>query len=258
MDRSNQYPFTGIVPGSILRDNSIVGRREMRSRRSHGFIIKLHGATEYCCKDQKWLLKANQILFVPRESSYFIREVDPGYSFVVNFESAAALTQEITLLSFPQGFDIGPAVEKMHRSWRRGNIYGAIACLYSLLDKTSAEDAYASCREQKLLEPVMTYLAAHLTDPELQLDSLPRLAGVSQGYLRRIFKKLNGVSPAAFVIRQRMTLARQMLLSGEQYSIARIAADVGYGDPLYFSRLFKKYFGLSPVQYQKAHMDDLF
>ena len=104
----------------------------------------------------------------------------------------------------------------------------------------------------------MDYLTAHLTDPELNLELLPRLAGVSQGYLRRLFKKVWGVSPAAYVIRQRITLAKQLLLSGEEHSIAQVAASVGYSDPLYFSRLFKKHFGLSPVQYKNAHMDDLF
>lgn len=258
MENTNKYPFTGIVPGSILKDNSIVGRREMSYRRSHGFIIKLHGATEYRRKDKCWLLSAGQILFVPKGSSYFIKEVVPGYSYVVNFESTAPLPAEISLLTFPQGFDIAPPAEKMYHSWQKENIYAALSCLYSLLDKSAAEEGYTTSREKKLLAPVMDYLAAHLTDPELDLELLPRLAGVSQGYLRRLFKKVCGVSPAAYVIRQRITLAKQLLLSGEEHSIAQVAASVGYSDPLYFSRLFKKHFGLSPVQYKNAHMDDLF
>ena len=81
-----QYPFQGLRISSILRDLSIVGTRQMQCRRSHGFIIKLRGATEYCAGEQVWLLEAGQILFVPKGSSYFIREVEPGYSYVVNFD----------------------------------------------------------------------------------------------------------------------------------------------------------------------------
>jgi len=258
MDNANTFPFTGLVPGSILRDRSIEGRREMRCRRSHGFIIKLQGATEYCSKDKRWLLSANHILFVPKESSYFIREVTPGYSYVVNFESSAALPEEISMLSFPQGFDIAPSADRMYHSWRKEHIYAALSCLYSLLDKTTTEESYTISREKQLLEPVMAYLTAHLTDPELQLDSLPQLAGVSEGYLRRLFKKQHATAPASYVIRQRIALAKQLLLSGEELSISQVAALVGYSDPLYFSRLFKKQLGLSPVQYRKAYMDDLF
>ena len=39
------YPFQGITPISILKDMSKVGSRQMDCRRSHGFIIKLHGCT---------------------------------------------------------------------------------------------------------------------------------------------------------------------------------------------------------------------
>ena len=48
------YPIQGIVPISILKDMSKVGRRQMDCRRSHGFIIKLRGATEYCCGEKTW------------------------------------------------------------------------------------------------------------------------------------------------------------------------------------------------------------
>ena len=258
MDRFNKYPFQGIIPGSILPDRSIMGKREMNGRRSHGFIIKLRGSTEYRSPEGRWLLETGQILFVEKGSSYFIREVDPGYSYVVNFESDARFPHPIYKLPFPAGFDISPLAEKMYRCWQKEDAYGALAALYQLLSKTVHTGSYSSGREKQLLEPVVSYLTAHLTDPDMSLEPLSDLAGVSDTYLRRIFKKQYGTGPAGFVIRKRIALARQLLVSGEGYSVADVAALTGFKDPLYFSRCFKKQLGLSPTAYCKAHAEDLF
>lgn len=248
-----QYPFQGLKISSILQDMSIVGTRQMQCRRSHGFIIKLQGTTEYCAGEKTWLLEAGQILFVPKGSSYFIREVEPGYSYVVNFDCDH--TPAMFRLPVSAGMDITQPAEKLYNNWRKGNPYTAAAELYRLLDKTSAKP-YVSPTEKQLLEPVLTYLQQHLTDPELDISTLAPLAGVSEVYLRRIFKKQHGVSPAGFVIRQRLQLAKQLLK--ENRTVAQVAAGVGYRDPLYFSRLFKKQLGVSPTEYRSKHQDDLF
>lgn len=253
------YPIQGIVPISVLKDLSKVGRRQMDCRRSHGFIIKLRGTTEYCCGDTSWLLSAGQVLYVSQGASYFIREVEPGYSYVVNFSCTEHPDAPIQKLQFPRGFDITPLTEKIYNSWQKQNgAYSALANLYTLLGKTVfLQESYTSTREKQLLTPVLDYLQAHLGDPELPIGELSALAGVSDVYLRRLFKKQFDAAPAAFVIRERMTMAKG-LLENEDLSIAEIAQRAGYRDPLYFSRLFKKQTGLSPTEYRKQHMDALF
>ena len=104
---------------------------------------------------------------------------------------------------------------------------------------------------------VLEYLREHLCDPELPIGELSAIAGVSDVYLRRLFKKQFDTSPAAFVTRERMTLAKG-LLENEERSIAQVALQAGYRDPLYFSRLFKKQTGLSPTEYRRQYMDALF
>lgn len=250
------FPFQGIILRSVLRDMSIVGRRQMLSRRFHGFIIKLRGVTEYCMGSACWLLEPGQILFVPKGSSYFIREVEPGYSYVVNFDCPSA--PAMARLPLPKGMDITQSAEKLFNSWQRENPYATLCCLYQLLEKVCTEQPYSSPREKRLLEPVLQYLRQHLTDPELDVSELASLAGVSQVYLRRVFKKQLGFSPSSFVIRERLRRAEHLLLSDRSLSVTQVAAQVGYRDPLYFSRLFKKQLGSSPAQYRQAHQDELF
>lgn len=250
-----EHPFQGLQICSILQDQSIQGTRQMESRRFHGFIIKLKGATEYTTDENQWLLEAGQILFVPQGSSYQIRQVEPGYSYVVNFTCPAE--PKMGKLPLPPEMDITHAAEKLLRSYQKGSIYGALGCLYGILEKTDLANRYVSPREKQLLEPVLAYLQAHLTDADLDVGGLAEMAGVSQVYLRRVFKKQQGISPAGFVIRQRLQLAQQ-LLSNEQLTVAQVAAMSGFRDPLYFSRLFKKQLGLSPTEYCAYHRNDLF
>ena len=258
MDKTT-YPFQGIIPTSVLKDMSKSGSRQMDRRLSHGFIIKLRGATEYCCGRDSLLLSAGQVLYVAQGASYFIREVEPGYSIVVNFACTESPETPIEKLLFPQGFDISSLAEKLYNSWQKpSGGYSALSLLYELLAKTvSARESYISPREKHLLEPVMAFLQAHLTDPELPLENLAQLAGVSDVYLRRIFKKQYGSGPAAFITRQRICLA-QTLLEDESVSISQVAVQVGYRDALYFSRLFKKQTGLSPTEYRRQHLNALF
>jgi len=47
----------------------------------------------------------------------------------------------------------------------------------------------------------------------------------------------------------------QSLLESSDYTVSEIASIVGYNNPLYFSRIFKKQTGLSPMDYRKKHTD---
>lgn len=251
--------YQGLIISSILHDRSIGGQRHMNCRRSHGFIVKIKGETEYRSEDRVWTLSEGQVLFVERGSSYYIREITPGYSFIVNFESEVDFGQSITRLALREGADIAPNAEKMYRYWQKGSIYGALSSLYAILSKLATEsDGYISPRDRILLEPVVDYLNEHISDPELNMEQLKVLSNVSDAYLRRVFKRRYGIAPAGYVIRERLRLACQLLVSGEESSISEIATAVGYRDALYFSRIFKKQMGVSPTDYRREHTEDLF
>jgi len=249
----DQFPFQGLIVSSVFRDMSIMGSRQMADRRSHGFIIKLRGITEYRTENACWLLKPGQILYVPKGHSYVIREVEKGYSYVVNFECNDV--SDMRLLPLPPAMDITLQAEKLYNSFQRANPYATLSALYQILEKTG--NSYCSSGEKTLLEPVMDYLQTNLTDSELDISSLPGLAQVSPAYLRRIFRKRYGVSPTGYVIRERMRLAQQLLCE-RPLTIEQVANAVGYRDSLYFSRLFKKQLGLSPSQYRAQSARELF
>ena len=71
-----------------------------------------------------------------------------------------------------------------------------------------------------------------------------------------LFKREFGVSPIEYLINVRLDKAK-MFLTNEDYnlSVKEISDAVGFEDPLYFSRLFRKRTGMSPTEYKKCNND---
>ena len=79
---------------------------------------------------------------------------------------------------------------------------------------------------------------------------------LSVSYIAAVFKKETGVSITNYMIRAKMELARKLLVSTDK-TVNMIASACGYDDFAYFSKLFKKTFGFSPVQYRKKYKEEM-
>lgn len=83
---------------------------------------------------------------------------------------------------------------------------------------------------------------------EIKIEELASTIGLDRKYLAKIFKKTTGKTMSEFLLEVRMRNASGIIASGET-NITVIAGKVGFRDPLFFSRQFKKYFGVSPAEF---------
>ena len=84
---------------------------------------------------------------------------------------------------------------------------------------------------------------------KISLTSVAEHVGLSSGYLCRIFKEETSVSINAYINSLRMTKAAELLKDNNSY-IKEVAISVGFEDQLYFSRQFKRYYGVTPSEYR--------
>lgn len=104
------------------------------------------------------------------------------------------------------------------------------------------------------IQCTLEYIRAHYTS-EIRIDELAKNACMSSSNFYAVFKKQFGVSPVAYINRYRLSLAEEYLLS-TGYSVAEIGNMVGIPDPLYFSKIFHKAYGLSPREFRTERKKD--
>jgi AraC family transcriptional regulator len=88
-------------------------------------------------------------------------------------------------------------------------------------------------------------------DEELTLKDIAAASYLSPFHFSRLFKKLTGVTPLAYLAAQRITRA-QMLLAQSDLPITQIAAQVGYGSASHFTKAFRQSTGLSPREFRAS------
>ena len=98
------------------------------------------------------------------------------------------------------------------------------------------------------IENARDILINNIENP-LSLPELARQAGISETKLTRGFRKLYGTSVFEYLRNHRMEKAKLLLESGE-LNITEISYIIGYSSPSHFTRVFTKYFGTSPKNYQ--------
>lgn len=114
----------------------------------------------------------------------------------------------------------------------------------------------AENREKKIALPsvrsgeILNYISANYTE-EIRVEQIAKDYHLDRSYLERTFKRETGMSIREAITDFRIKKA-QSLLRETSVSIADVAKYSGFGDRLYFSKFFRKKFGMSPSEYRKV------
>ncbi len=110
------------------------------------------------------------------------------------------------------------------------------------LAKTSAQDA--------TIEKVMKFITDNITNPDMKIDDIAQAMGMSRSVLYGKIKNAVGMTPIDFVRHIRIMKAIDMLKNTDD-TLSNIAYAVGFSDPKYFSKVFKKEMGIIPSEYRE-------
>lgn len=121
-------------------------------------------------------------------------------------------------------------------------------------NKESIEDGNPLDRD--LLKRTTDFIERNIENQELDIPLLCREVGVSRSLFFNKFKALSGMTPNAFILNYRLKYAANLLKTHHHLSITEIADKSGFSSALYFSRCFKKQYGISPLTYRKQQEGD--
>lgn len=127
-------------------------------------------------------------------------------------------------------------------------VYAANAIKQILTHIAHLLDDAAKRRGGVDLDSMQTLMLQNLDKP-LSLDYLARQANLSKYHFSKKYKQQTGYAPIHHFLKMKVEYACYLLETSDS-SVQEIAAKVGYEDALYFSRLFKKVMGVSPLGYR--------
>ena len=113
-------------------------------------------------------------------------------------------------------------------------------------------------RNQTIHDPrigqVIAYMYSHISE-SLTTKNYAELLHVSENYLIRLFTSNTGISPGDYFMNIKINNAISLLESTKK-SISEIADSLGFSDPLYFSRVFRKRVGVSPRAFRNKEVEE--
>ncbi len=144
------------------------------------------------------------------------------------------------------------------------NIYNAFNAVYYHYNEENSNDklliayghllaGYIHAYQQApvrsdIVEEIRSNIVQNFSDCHYELEEFLRTLPFSYDYLRKLFKKEMGITPHQYLCNKRLDTAADWLGSvyNDSGNIADVARLCGFNEPLYFSRMFKKRFGVAP------------
>lgn len=191
--------------------------------------------------------ESQKYIFSPQTTSLFCHFTgsaahdilnDYGISFGVirNLQSGASVYEKFMELIRSKNGDISK--NKSNRSF------------FELLNALSEEISVPKGKNRVGVDAAIDYIHVNY-NKHITLDSLASVSGYSKSRFSKLFFNETGSTPIEYINVLRLENARRMLLTS-RLSIGEIAEACGFGDQLYFCRLFKKKYQSSPSTYRKG------
>lgn len=238
---------------SSTHEEGYNGTYYMDKPRTNSGIVYVEGTVIVQSKGEKTTYRTGDLLFFPRDAKYSLFYPERSSVYGVNFNLYNEDGEELIAFDVPTilAHNTEESVMKeqllnclsLYRtSTNRIALKGEVFSLVS-----SAIVAYATKNTPTGIQPAIDTIRNSIHD-ELRIADLAAACGMSESTFRREFHRYAGVSPKQYILERKINKAKQMLRSG-CYPIKEICMILGFFDDAYFSKIFKKSTGLTPMQY---------
>lgn len=229
-------------------------------------IYCLHGKGHFIIDNKRFEVTANQFIHVPATDKYmryWADEKDPWTIYWIHFSGQDLCSFNnslgITLLKGPQripfnqkALDIWETIyQTLEMGYSTENLCNASFCLYHFIATFSFTDKHILTQKKdgsNIVDDTILNMRSNI-DQKLTVEDMARRHNLSSSHFSSLFRKGTGMSPIDYFIHLKMQRACQLLYAHDTM-IKTVAMDLGYDDQYYFSRIFKKYIGMSPEQYR--------
>ena len=225
------------------------GRRlEQTCRNKSGISFCLGGQIQYISKGKEVLSDEGNIVFLPKGAKYTLIGTADGRFPLINFDCIGEVGDEVVSFPLPDKAACIRLYEKIKDLFLlQGSKLEIYAAFYELLRLIRVGEKPRADRLQK----AVNYIDEHLYETELSNESIARDLGISEVYLRKLFRQGFHTTPKQYVLGLRLSRAKQ-LLCHTSFSVTRISEECGFSCVYHFCRAFKNKIGCTPREFASA------
>lgn len=220
----------------------------------HGVLMAEGGSVRYEGEGWSLVLPDGGVAFLPRGARYTTHYDEGVTVHAVAFRLFGEEGEELGL--FAPTLLTENAPEELRASVHRAvELFMTSSDLLSIKCEALATVRFLSLLDyargsEKSLKSALDYIHNHLNE-ELRVSDLARMSAMCESAFRREFAATIGKSPKTYILDCKLQKSKEML-STSSYTIKEICSALGFFDDAYFSKLFKRATGLTPMQYRIA------
>ncbi len=228
-----------------------------KNRGHHGLVFFTGGERCFTFEDDsKILAKPNDIVYLPKNSSYSVIATIPGECYAINFDVSNDVNCAPFMHKTKNHNYFFERFKNAESAWKNKSTGYEMKCkaeAYNIICSIIKEFelGYISKSRANILQPAIDYIHNRYTENTIPISMLAEICGISEIYFRRTFKQVKGISPIKYINNLKLERAKE-LLSSDMYTVGQVAVLSGFHDESHFSREFKKHFDMPPSEYIKA------
>lgn len=197
--------------------------------------------------------QAGDLLVIPPELPHTNISQDGFTNIYLNMEDCSLSNSEPMVISDPENENMAGAFNSalyFYASEIRPD--PALMAAFGNLIVTYVALHHDGVEKEPLVQRIESHIIHHFSDSSFDLSAYLHTLPFSYDYLIRMFRKELGITPHKYLIDLRLRSAADWLRNSKGKNISEIAHTSGFKEPLYFSRMFKKKYGISPSFYAQS------